>query len=597
MNRAFVSSTRFILLVTGVGLCFALLLGRLVQLHIVNGPKYERIVERNRERFIVLEARRGSIVDNKGILLATTRPGYVLGVDPQAILPGDEEKIPALAELLGLPQEPIAAAFRRRLRRVQGPDGEELVNVQWQKIADSIDEDTYHAVQALGIRAVYGNRRFERVYPSGQLAAHILGFVNKEGTAASGVERFADFYLRGQDGWRQMERDGRRRELAQFRIRDVSPRAGLNVQLTLDAVIQHMVEQELAHIHEKFNPEGATIIVSEVKSGRILALASTPTFDPNTFWDYPIADLRNRAITDVYEPGSTFKIVPVAGALNERIVTPDTTYDCSLATAEFNGRVVRLPKDDHPKGVMTVTEIVEKSSNRGAAHLGMALGANRLHDVSSAFGFGSRTGFPLDVESPGILHPVRSWDGLTITRLPMGHAISATPLQVHFAMSVIANEGVLMRPSIIERVFDESGKTNLQFEPEAVRRVISADAAAKVKVMLEGVVSTSGTARRAIIKGYEAAGKTGTTQKIVNGHYSNREHIGSFVGFFPVKNPRLVITVVVDNPEGTGYGGVVAAPSFASIATQCIRYLGIPPDDAQLDAPESAGHAPAVALY
>lgn len=581
MNRAFVSGARFILIVTGIGLCFTLLLGRLVQLHVIKGPQYERIVERNRERFVVLHARRGAIVDSRGILLATTNSAYELGVDPQSVRPEDEAKIPELAKLINAPEAQIREAFRRRLRAVQGPEGEELVNVQWQRLAESIDEDAYRAVQALGIRGVYGTRKFERVYPSGSLGAHILGFVNKEGVAASGVERFANFYLSGQDGWRQMERDGRRRELAQFRIRDVEPRSGLNVQLSLDSVIQHMVEEELAAIQEKFAPEGATIIVSDVQTGRILALGSSPTFDPNRFWDFPIAVLRNRAITDVYEPGSTFKIVPTAGALDEGVVTVSTTFDCSVATAEYNGRVVRLPKDDHPMAVLTVAEILEKSSNRGAAHLGIALGANRLYDTARSFGFGQRTGFALDVESAGILHAVNRWDGLTISRLPMGHAISATPLQVHYATSVIANGGVLMKPTIVERVFDENGETILTFEPESRQRVISQKVAAQINTMLQGVVSDSGTARRAMIKGYSVAGKTGTSQKIIDGRYSNRHHIGSFSGYFPANRPRLVITVVVDNPKVRGYGGVVAAPSFANLANQCIRYLGIPPDEVQ----------------
>lgn len=580
MNRAFVSSSRFILLVGGIALCFALLLGRLFYLHIVRGPVAQEIVERNRERFVVQQARRGAIVDSKGIVLATTNSAYVLGVDPQAVRPEDEEKIPALAKILNVPEDSIRDAMRRRLRSVAGPEGERLVNVQWQKIADSIDEDTYHQVMDLHMRGVYGSRKFERVYPVESQGAHVLGFVNKEGVAVSGVERFADFYLTGQDGWRQMERDGRRRELAQFRSRQVEPRAGLSVQLSIDSVIQHMVEKELERIQQEYNPEGATIIVSDVKSGRILAMGSSPSFDPNRFWESEIGDLRNRAITDVYEPGSTFKIIPVAGALSEGLVTPLTTFNCAVDTIEFNGRTLRLPKDDHPRGIMTVTEILEKSSNRGAAHLGVALGPHRLYDVSRAFGFGERTGFELDIESAGILHPVNRWDGLTISRLPMGHAISATPLQVHYAMSVIANEGVLMKPSLIERIFDDNGETVITFEPEAKRRVLPANVAQQVSKMLQGVVSDVGTARRAMIKGYSVAGKTGTTQKIIDGRYSNRHHVGSFVGYFPANNPRLVITVVVDNPRGVrGYGGVVAAPAFANIANQCIRHLGIAPDE------------------
>lgn len=574
MNRAFVSSARFGLLVVGIALCFCLLLGRLVFLHVIADS------ELNRVHFITLHARRGAILDSRGIPLATTNEAYELGVDPHSVIPQDDAKIPELAQLLHLPEKQIRDAFRRLQRSTHGPEGERIVNVRWQRLAESIDEETYRQVQALGIRAVYGTRKFERVYPSGPLGAHILGFMNKAGVAVSGVEKFANDYLKGHDGWRQVERDGRRRELAQFRIREVEPRFGWSVQLSLDSVIQHMVENELAAIQEKFAPEGATIIVSDAQTGRILALGSSPTFDPNHFWDFPIGVLRNRAITDVYEPGSTFKIVPTAGALHEGVVTVSTTYDCSLPTAEYNGRVLRLPKDDHAMGVLTVAEILEKSSNRGAAHLGITLGANRLYDTARRFGFGQRTGFELDLESPGILHPVNRWDGLTISRMPMGHAISATPLQVHYATSVIANGGVLMTPTILDRVFDEEGNTIFVFEPKAKERVISQQVAEQINKMLQGVVSDSGTARRAMVKGYSVAGKTGTSQKIIDGRYSNRHHVGSFSGYFPANRPRLVITVVVDNPNVRGYGGVVAAPSFASIANQCIRYLGIPPDEA-----------------
>lgn len=574
MNRAFLCSVRFGFLVAGIGLCFCLLLGRLIYLHVVKDSGV------NRSHQVVLPARRGSIVDSSGVRLATTNWAYEIGVDPHVLRPGDDEKIPELAQILNVPEQAIRAAFSRLHRRVQGEQGERMVQVRWQRLAESVDEETYLAVQALGIRAVYGTRKFKRIYPSGQLGAHILGFVNKAGVAVSGVERFADQYLTGQDGYRLVERDGRRRELAQFRIRDVEPRTGWSVRLSLDSVIQHMVEKELAAIEEKYAPEGATIIVSDVKTGRLLALGSYPTFDPNHYWDFPIEVLRNRAITDVYEPGSVFKIVPTAGALEEGVVTVSTTFDCSLPTTEYNGRVLRLPKDDHPMGVLTVAEILEKSSNRGAAHLGVALGANRLHDTAQRFGFGQRTGFVLDSESPGILHPVNRWDGLTISRMPMGHAVSATPLQVHYAMSVIANNGVLMTPTIVESVFDENGDTIFSFEPKA-RRVISQEVAAQVNRMLQGVVSDSGTARRAMVKGYSVAGKTGTSQKIIDGRYSNRHHVGSFSGYFPASRPRLVITVVVDNPNVRGYGGVVAAPSFANIANQCIRHLGIPPDEVE----------------
>ncbi|MGE9295326.1 MAG: peptidoglycan D,D-transpeptidase FtsI family protein [Puniceicoccales bacterium] len=580
MNRAYVSGFRFACLTIAIFACFTVLLGRLIHLHLVDGEKLAQIVEQNRERFQEIEARRGNIVDRQGNLLASTQAVYEIGVDPQVVKEEDMELVPELAALLGAKPEEVWEKFEQRLRTVNGSQGPEIRDVRWAELADAVDEPTYEAVKALGIRAVYGNRKYERVYPAQALAAHILGFVNKEADPVSGVERFCDFYLAGQDGWRKSESDGRRRELAQFRSREVEPRAGLNVELTLDMNIQHMVEQEVAALVAEYDPQGVAVIVSEVATGQILALANYPSFDPNEFWRYPVDTHRNRALTDIYEPGSTFKIVPAAGALNEELVEIDDIFDCSLPTIEHRGRTLRLPADSHPLGELTVEEIVIKSSNRGAAVLGTMLGEDRLYDYSRRFGFGEPTGFPLDLEENGILHRVRDWDGLTITRLPMGHAVSATPMQVHFAMSAVANDGVLMKPQILRSVFDDAGNAIVRFSPEARRRVISSYTANKVTDMLAEVVGVEGTARRAFIEDYGVAGKTGTTQKIVNGRYSNRHHVGSFVGFFPKSEPRLVITVVVDEPKlkGVGYGGVVAAPAFRKIAENCIQYLGIPPE-------------------
>ncbi|WP_309383553.1 peptidoglycan D,D-transpeptidase FtsI family protein [Cerasicoccus frondis] len=580
MNRAYVSGIRFTFLTVVIFTCFIVLTGRLIHLHLVEGEKLARIVEQNRERFQEIKARRGNIVDRRGNLMASTQAVYEIGVDPQAITAEEYARAPEVAALLGLDPEFVWDKFDQKLRTVDTAQGPEIRNVRWNELVDSVDEPTYEAVKALGIRSVYGNRKYQRVYPAQGLASHVLGFVNKEETPVSGVERFCDFYLAGQDGWRKSEKDGRRHELVQFSSREVAPRDGLNVELTIDLNIQHKVEQEVAKLVEECNPKGVAVIVSEVATGQILAMANYPTFDPNEFWRFPIENLRNRAVTDIYEPGSTFKIVPAAAALNEDLVTSDTVFDCGKPTAEYKGRKVSLPSDHHPLEDLTVTEIVVKSSNRGAALLGLQLGEDRLYGYAKRFGFGAKTGFPLDLEENGILHPVKAWDGLTITRLPMGHAISATPMQVHFAMSAIANGGVMMKPQIVRQVFDSSSDVVVQFSPDAKERVVSSYTANQITDMLAAVVGEEGTARKAAIEGYGVAGKTGTTQKIVNGRYSHQHHVGSFVGFFPKSNPRLVITVVVDEPEmrGVGYGGVVAAPVFKNIAEHCIQYLGIPPE-------------------
>jgi cell division protein FtsI/penicillin-binding protein 2 len=410
----------------------------------------------------------------------------------------------------------------------------------------------------------------------------VLGYVNHEETPVTGVERFFDYYLRGQDGWRETERDGRRRELAQFRAREVAPADGLNVALSVDLMVQHIVEQEVARLAAEYNPESVSVIVSEPSTGAVMAMANYPTYDPNEFYNtnkYPIDSQRNRALTDLIEPGSTFKIVPAAAALNEGIVAPEDIFQTGVERVSYKGRSLKLPSDHHTYDSLSMHDIVVKSSNRGAAHLGLILGENRLHDYAEAFGFGEKTGFDLGGEVSGTLHSVKNWDGLTITRLPMGHAVSATPMQIHGAMSVIANKGVLMEPLIAERVFDAVGNDIVHFSPKAKRRVVSTEVAQTVADMLVDVVGKDGTARKAAIDNYSVAGKTGTTQKIVNGKYSRQHHVASFSGFFPANNPALVITVVVDEPQlkGVGYGGSVSAPAFRNIAEACIAYLGIRP--------------------
>ena len=332
-------------------------------------------------------------------------------------------------------------------------------------------------------------------------------------------------------------------------------------------------------IVEEFEPLSASVIVGDPKNGSILALANVPDFDPNRFNHYELSDQRNRAVSDLYEPGSTFKVVPVGAALNENLVTGSDLIDCSVSTYRNGSRNLRLPSDHHPLGKISVHEVVQKSSNRGAAQLGIKLGAKRLYDYCRLFGFGQRTDFGMGGERQGTLHHPSKWDGLTITRLPMGHSVSVTPMQIHMAVSAVANEGVLMKPRFINRVFDERGKTVVVFDPKPVRRVLDINVAKNLTNMLVDVVSNEGTARQAVIDGFRIAGKTGTTQKIIDGKYSNRHHVASFAGYFPAENPSIMITIVVDEPKMSkgrlGYGGSVAGPAFREIGSQIISYMGI----------------------
>ncbi|MFP4202712.1 MAG: peptidoglycan D,D-transpeptidase FtsI family protein [Opitutales bacterium] len=580
MSKAFVSRARSGLVVTAILVAFCVLFGRLFYLHVWEREDLLAYVNENRRMVRVLEARRGDIVDSRGNLMGATHTTVNLGVDPHATRPEDRHKLPELAELLGRPLPEIQAAFNARYRPGKSSDGQP---VKWVYLEKGLDESTYDSVMALDIKGVYGNRKYERVYPGGTLAAHILGYVNKEADPVSGVERTFDYYLRGQDGWRETERDGRRRELARFRNREVAPSDGLNVELGIDQMAQHIVEREIQQLVERYHPNSVSVIVSEPATGRILALGNHPTFDPNAFFKtdlYPIENQRNRAITDLYEPGSTFKIVPAAAVLNEGIVRSGDVFPTKKERVRYKGRTLKLPSDYRDfEEPLSMREIVVKSSNRGAAHLGMKLGKSRLYDYAAAFGFGKKTGVSLNGEASGTLHEPRRWDKLTITRLPMGHAVSATPLQMHMAMSVVANRGVMMEPLLAKRVFDENGATVVDFKPRPERRVISAETAAQLASMLNEVVGENGTAKKAVIEGYKVAGKTGTTQKVVDGAYSSSRHVASFSGFFPADKPALAITVVVDDPEmpGIAGGGRVAAPVFRNIAEACIAYLGIRP--------------------
>ena len=578
MKSIFISPIRFYLVFVSIIFAFSFIGVRLYFLQVLKSEKYTEFAQGARKNFISVESRRGDIVDKKGNLLATTRSVVTVGIDPYTIDEEEDWKYPDLAKLLDIPVEKINRAAALKIRTSK-EGGSKISKVRWVKLKDEVDEATYRKIQFLRVKGVYGNFKHSRIYPNRNLASHLLGFVNKEGIAAMGVERLANYYLQGQDGWKESEKDGRRREMPQYRSFEIQEQAGLNVELSIDRIVQEIVETQLLKIVEEYEPLSASVIVGDPKNGSILALANVPDFDPNRFNHYEISDQRNRAVSDLYEPGSTFKVVPVGAALNENLVTGSDLIDCSVSTYRNGSRNLRLPSDHHPLGKISVHEVVQKSSNRGAAQLGIKLGAKRLYDYCRLFGFGQRTDFGMGGERQGTLHHPSKWDGLTITRLPMGHSVSVTPMQIHMAVSAVANEGVLMKPRFINRVFDERGKTVVVFDPKPVRRVLDINVAKNLTNMLVDVVSNEGTARQAVIDGFRIAGKTGTTQKIIDGKYSNRHHVASFAGYFPAENPSIMITIVVDEPKMSkgrlGYGGSVAGPAFREIGSQIISYMGI----------------------
>lgn len=538
---------------------------RLYYLHIIANPKLQQISENNRIRLETRPAKRGEITDDRGELIATHQTRIVVGLDSKDIQDKDFSKLSRLAKLLQIPPDVVTQAAQSGKR--------------WVKLKEGVGETAYQQIQALKIKGVYGYPSYDRIYPKGSFACHILGFINKEGVPTFGAEKMMDEYLRGQDGWRETERDGRKRELGQFRSREVPPHDGWNVALSIDIRVQAELEEQMKMIVDTYRPEGASIIVSDPKTGFILGLCNAPSFDPNNYARAPMENLRNRAISDMLEPGSTFKVVTVSAALEEHIVTPETIFDCDATTAFYKGKELRLPKEHESLGHLSVRDIIAKSSNKGAAQIGMKMGEELLYKYAAAYGYGRPTGIGLVGEGGGMLLQLKHWDGLTITRMPMGHAVAATPLQIHCAISAIANDGVLMQPQLIRRVYDNQGNNVLDFQPRPRRQVISPATARLMRQMMVKTVSPQGTASKAQIPGYEVAGKTGTTQKIIDGHYSNTHHIASFSGFFPARDPRLAVTVIIDTPHmrGIGYGGQVSAPVFKAIATRLIQHLAIAP--------------------
>jgi cell division protein FtsI/penicillin-binding protein 2 len=600
MSKGF-ASNRLTLLAMGVIACFMGVGVRLVFLHVLDRDDLLRFVDKARRQIVVEHARRGTILDTHGNMLATSRSEITVAVDPWALdeyLESDtnearrarkrgEElaKRTQLAALLGVPAAEVEKAFQPAMRSIR-PEADRhdgkvdgLTKDRWVKLREAVDEPTYDKIEALNIRGLTHERIYRRVYPGGGLAAHLIGYLNKEGAPVFGAEHHLDLYLKGQDGWIESEKDGARRELAQFRSREVPVQDGNDVVLTIDSVVQHIIEDELKTIAAKYSPHFATIIASNPRTGAILGMANYPSFDLNNYSKAPLDAQHNYAVTDIIEPGSTFKIVAAGAALNEGLVTPLTSFDCGSPTIDYKGRTLKLPKEDEPFGQLNVAQIVSHSSNRGAAQLAMLLGEQRFYDYARKYGFGQSTSLGLGLEVRGMLEPPARWDGLTITRMPMGHSIAATPLQIHMAMSAVANGGALLRPQIIKEIRDPNGNVIRAFAPEKREQVLRPSTAALLAQLLTGVVR-EGTAKGFDIPGFEVAGKTGTTQKLVDGKYSSNRHVGSFVGFFPASRPEVVLSVIVDDAKvssGIAWGRVVAAPAFHHIAEQLIQYLEIKP--------------------
>lgn len=578
---------------------------RLYDLQVLRHEELSEEARNNTERTFVRQPVRGDIRDARGHLLATSKIVKTVCADPSVVGPYSQVVAQAIAPILEIPQAELEEKLRPRLRM---DDKGRPVEVKYTVLKRKVEEEVWQRVRSamtnvnFGVdetkarakvkaqlgrirrRGVFDEPEQMRFYPNASLAAHVIGYVGTaegggKGTADSlqgkdGLELVLNNALTGIQGWRQTETDSALHELVTFREQDVAAKSGLNAVVTLDAGVQHIVEDEILAGMEKHTPISISCVVVRPKTGAILALANLPTFDPNRLEGDPAAR-RNRVITDLAEPGSTFKIVVVSAALNEGMVRLSDTFDCENGRFIFAGKTL----SDHEKyGVLTVERILTRSSNIGSAKIGIRLGEERLFEYIRSFGFGQRTGISLPGEVRGISHPLNQWTKLSISRIPMGHEIAATPLQMAMAMCAIANHGVLMRPLVVDRLMDAQGQTVAKFQPQAVRRVVSEEAAEKMVHALKEAVTTNGTGVKAKLDRYTVAGKTGTSQKIVDGRYVRNKHFSSFIGFFPADNPELCISVVIDEPKLGTYGGDTAAPIFARIAERVANYLAIPPD-------------------
>jgi cell division protein FtsI/penicillin-binding protein 2 len=583
-------------------LSFTLLGYRLVDLQVIQHDPLSVTAKKYTKRRVEIEPRRGNILDSRGNLLATSLAVKTVCADPSMIGSFQPQIAQTLADLL----ETNEAVLQEKLtpKTFKNDQGQIRTNryrvlrrkvprERWESMRAALDEMDLNVEEKglsskqkqflRGVRgAVFADKVEDqlRIYLNNRLASHVLGFVGgTDHKGKEGIEAIMDSKLTGTTGWRETVVDSRGREVVEWRGQDVPPRNGLNVMLTLDIGLQSFVEAEIEKAVKKHKPAGITVIVVQPRTGAILAIANRPDFNPNRPGEFHAASRRNRAVTDTMEPGSTFKIVTVAGALQEGRVTLNSIFNCERGSFFFGGRRLH---DHHAYGRLSVKKIITKSSNIGAAKSAICLGAPRFHHYIREFGYGERTHVSLPGEVRGTVHPLKKWNKLSITRVPMGHEVAATPMQMVMMLSAVANGGKLMRPMLLDSLRDESGRVVVKYHPETIREVISPDTARKVTLALKTVVGEGGTAPRAKLQHHSVAGKTGTAQKPGRGGYIPGKFYSSFVGFFPADKPALCIFVGLDEPTGVYYGGQTAAPIFKAIAERTASYLGIPPDQAPL---------------
>ena len=436
-------------------------------------------------------------------------------------------------------------------------------------IARKVNPEQSAAIKRLKIKGLGFLKESKRSYPNSYLASQVIGFAGIDNVGLEGLELYYDKYLKGQAGWAMFLRDARQKRLDIWE-RMVLPKDGYEVVLTIDEVIQYIAERELDKAFKTYHAKGASIIVMDPHTGAILAMANRPTYDLNDSNQASKDTVRNRAVCDLFEPGSVFKIVTASAAIEEKRVSEQDKFFCENGSY----RVATHTLHDHrPHGWLTFREVIEQSSNIGTTKVAQLLGPDTVYRYIRLFGFGEKLGIDLRGEIPGMISQPRRWSKISIAAIPIGQEVGVTALQLASAISVIANGGQLMKPYVVHEIRDRQGENIKQFSPAMIRKVISSDTANRIKTILAGVVE-EGTGKLAKVPGFTSAGKTGTAQKLEpNGTYSHSKFVASFIGFAPVEDPLVTIVVIVDDPHPYYFGGVVAAPVFRNVASDTIRYL------------------------
>lgn len=540
-------------------ICFMSLVARLFYLQVIEHKHYSEIAKNNRTVIVTLPPKRGLILDRNLREFTINVPKDSLYAVPRYISEKDRTA-EYLATVLNSDKEEI-------LDRISS-------DKMFVWISRKLPDDVARQIESQHLTGIDFVLESERGYPNNSLAAHILGFVDIDNNGLEGIEKYYDKGLRGIDGYKVAIVDAKRRQVSSVDDRFLPSREGYNVVLTIDEVIQHITEKALLAGVSMHHPKSASAVVMDPSNGEILALCNWPSYNLNDYANSSADVRRNRSITDIIEPGSSFKIVTASAALEEQIVGLEDEFYCEDGNYYIAGRVLH---DHKPHGTLKFKNIIELSSNIGTVKVAQKLGERKLSRYIKLFGFGHETGIDLPGEVVGIARGVSKWSKGSISAIPIGQEVAVTTIQLAAAISSIANDGILIRPRIVKKIIDHKKALIKEFKPKLVRRVISKETCIKVKEVLRMVVE-SGTGKRAAAPGYSVAGKTGTAQRLESdGSYSHNKFNSVFIGFAPVDNPKLAIAVVFVEPYPRYYGGTVAAPVFSDIVSKVLRYMGISP--------------------